>query len=106
MSKLKAGDDAVIIKSIVNLNIGQFVKVIRVVGDLRQMDEYDIGDGCVREAVVDGVHWLVRSKNYWLTNANGYTTDEAVYPAAWLQPLRGDSTDDEKSVDKILETVL
>ena len=105
MSKLKAGDDAVIIKSIVNLNVGKFVKVIRVVGDLRQMDEYDIGDGCVREAVVDGVHWLVQPKN-WLINANGYQTGEAVYPAAWLQPLRGDSTDDEKSVDKIFETVL
>jgi hypothetical protein len=88
----KSGDDALIIKSINPENMGRMVKVVKLVGDLDMYQEYDIGDGVVRESVVDGIHWYVVPIKFPLVGMGGKSTLHAVIPDAWLQPIRGIET--------------
>lgn len=101
----KAGDAAIILKSINPANIGRQVHVMYFVGELHQFQEYELGDGVVREAIVDGNHWYVVPMGTPLMNSNGYETYDAVHPDAWLQPIRGTSKDTDKVTERDFEKV-
>jgi len=95
----KPGDDAIILKSINPANIGRLVKVMHFVGELHAFQEYDLGDGIVREAIVDGNHWYIVPLGSPIMNANGKEVYDAVHPDTWLQPIR----DTKKETDKVSE---
>lgn len=104
--RCKIGDDAIIIRSLNDENIGKMVKVIGYVGDFYQMQNYDIGDGLEREAIVDGVHWKIAGNGCKLVSIHQTPLDFAIIADSWLQPIRGTPTDDSTTEikDKQLET--
>jgi len=86
----KQGDNAIIIRSLVDANIGRMVKVGQFVGDFHAMQEFDVGDGIVREAISDGVHWWIHAIGAPLESYSGRYTNLAIVADSWLQPIKGE----------------